>query len=1409
MYFILTAAGRLAQEAAGGTPLSLGSFKLGGLAGYTPTESLTDIQGTVVHTGTPSAPLVQSSNVFKYVITMDGNVGDFQFGEVGLFLPDNTLYAIGVNSTLISKVQANSSNSGSRIIVIECYVMPSGFIYGQLANDARLSLPILGSLDNLPPAASSMSNVYLVSAPILSPSSVLATTDGLNWTVHGYESRLLDLTLVSATSNVLNFDTAQTVQLPQYTGELILICTSGLNIGTVRTINFGSNGSNSYTINSAYLIVPAAGDTFALYQRTVLDTHVYKFLSRLDPAVPVARVNDFKFLGLGDLLRIDGSNFPTANLNFNHVRLTNVGMPVDNRDGINLEYLNTALTDLAQSMEGQIAGGVIQSGYGPPTSGTLHLPPLYADRSTSPNTLYAFIGGGWSKASSESVRFGSGVPSGSTPIVPPVYCNTDNNQAVLFFYVGGNWLPLSLGYGSIINSNLDITGNVTIGTVASNYLTLNGGVVNIPNDLNFISGRSIAINASNKRLWGTTYSITMGVSNTQSTAYEITRNGILAGGTRYDALSSSLVIGAAASNYTSIISNGVTVAKANQTNDLYLGNNADSVSIAGATVLSNTGNTELAIAAPTSPTLGSSIGKVSFGGSTEALKQKAIVEVVAPDLWTLSSTPTRINFSTTQSGSSTPILAFYIDDDRQVYTSTHFNVGGNLSVMGRADIDLVRIHRGPGSDNTFVGLSSGVASGAGFTSSVGLGASTLEAFLTGEGNTAVGAFALKSTQTGGGNTAVGNRAMTLDTLGYNNVAVGTNTLSTGTALGPSNTVVGAYAGESYSGSQSVLIGTNAGRQAGTSNEVVAVGYNAAKALSTGGTPGIVAIGSNALAANTNGTSNTAVGFSALSTNTSSSRNTAVGFSAMAASNGATDTVAVGSNALMSLSFGSYNVAVGSQAGKSLTTGGNSVLIGLNAGMNITTAGYNIALGSSALQTLVSSTHPNLAIGSSSLYNLTSGGGNVALGHNAAMSLTDSTGTTAVGNEALWLVTSGSRNTGIGYQTLQAVSTGSDNTAVGYRAGSLLYSASYGNTALGSNALPGVSLATISDVVAIGKNVLLNAGDGTQRSVSIGSSSLASATYSFSDVSVGYGSLGSAINSELNISIGTNSLHSAQHPLENVSIGTMSLYSLGIGDAVATYTGNTALGTNSGIIISVGNHNTLLGMNAGRTLESGNNNVIIGYDSGNGLGSTFVNSNDNILIGANSGVLSLIYPGSPSSITMSGKVIIGYSNSDTYLMASGTGWSTFSDENLKNSLESLSISIPSSSEVLRKIDPKTFRLNAKTYEGNHKEIGFSAQNILSALGTEVNDKLQVVGTSLARLTLSNSSLVPILVNAQKETLDEMDALRSRIAALEELVFRLMDTPAVQPAVMTSTVQTSPRQEKEDDGHDKKVERKKDR
>jgi hypothetical protein len=150
----------------------------------------------------------------------------------------------------------------------------------------------------------------------------------------------------------------------------------------------------------------------------------------------------------------------------------------------------------------------------------------------------------------------------------------------------------------------------------------------------------------------------------------------------------------------------------------------------------------------------------------------------------------------------------------------------------------------------------------------------------------------------------------------------------------------------------------------TGNHLTGVGAAALRNNSTAGFN--TAIGADTMRENTTGEDNTAIGAGAFQNSTTSSFNVAVGDAALGAFNGTTAfdgaNTALGSIALAAETNGQENVAVGRRALESLTNGSNNVSVGWRSGDLLATGNANTFLGNGAGRNYTTDESGNICIG---------------------------------------------------------------------------------------------------------------------------------------------------------------------------------------------------------------------------------------------------------------------------------------------------------------------------------------------------------------------------------------------------------------------------------------------------------------
>jgi trimeric autotransporter adhesin len=225
--------------------------------------------------------------------------------------------------------------------------------------------------------------------------------------------------------------------------------------------------------------------------------------------------------------------------------------------------------------------------------------------------------------------------------------------------------------------------------------------------------------------------------------------------------------------------------------------------------------------------------------------------------------------------------------------------------------------------------------------------------------------------------------------------------------------------------------------------------------------------------------------------------------------------------------------------------------------------------------------------------------------------------------------------------------------------------------------------------------------------------------------------------------------------------------------------NTAIGESALRNATTGDNNTGLGYSAlGEGIVTGNLNTGLGYAAGYSV----VGGSNNTFLGRDAG-----RTGSPGGQIVNGdnEVIVGDDNiTEAHIQVD---WTVASDARDKTDFTALDLGL----DFVKALAPVTYKwdkrskygdktaedydLNAQTPDGTHKEdwldIGFKAQEVEAleiAAGYNKDNKTNLVSSHTGdgkQMGLQYSKFVPILVKAIQEQNALIEALTTRITALE--------------------------------------------
>jgi len=319
----LTTAGAALLNANTG-PIVLTNCELGSAFNYIPQPSDTNIHGSLIFETTPSLPVAATANVVRYSIYLDYEVGPFDFGEVGFFTGDGTLFALGASNLLIYKL-AQSVGFPGNSIRIDCYLSMVGQNYEmwlQLGeSNNQFQMAVLGSPDYLPPSNKATPNAYIISGVTSSQSSFLAYTNqtGLwNFDAYAYANQAsAAITSFDAFSVTIPLASYVSGMNPEYLGEVILEFVTGALYSICRYVSSAVISGNFVTLGfvNPLMIYPIVGDQITVFGRQQLSTTI--------PNLPIATTSSLGAVQIGTslivtsqgLLNINPSSCPVISVN--------------------------------------------------------------------------------------------------------------------------------------------------------------------------------------------------------------------------------------------------------------------------------------------------------------------------------------------------------------------------------------------------------------------------------------------------------------------------------------------------------------------------------------------------------------------------------------------------------------------------------------------------------------------------------------------------------------------------------------------------------------------------------------------------------------------------------------------------------------------------------------------------------------------------------------------------------------------------------------------------------------------------------------------------------------------------------------------------------------------------------------
>ncbi|WP_273072391.1 hypothetical protein [Marinobacter sp.] len=347
--------------------------------------------------------------------------------------------------------------------------------------------------------------------------------------------------------------------------------------------------------------------------------------------------------------------------------------------------------------------------------------------------------------------------------------------------------------------------------------------------------------------------------------------------------------------------------------------------------------------------------------------------------------------------------------------------------------------------------------------------------------------------------------------------------------------------------------------------------------------------------------------------------------------GSTNRFVIDANSRISLSnndSGTSNTIFGKNAGDSDGAGDQNVFVGELAG---------------GTGTQTDASDGNVGVGYNSLTNLTSGYQNTAIGSYSSDDLTSASFNTAVGRSTLASLTTGVSNVAVGRATF---STASDDES---------YNIAIGSSALGSAKQDGTASSTNREVkrnIAIGEDALkggtLTGTNHLEGNIAIGYQAMdaTGANNQIGTIAIGTFALGALTSGENNTVLG---YETAKHNVTG-GLNTWVGYQAGLGASGQSNSQNTGVGYRAGYSITTGSNNTFLGRQTGLVMTTGSDNTFVGMNAGMGnvSGVRSVSIGNQSMLGTVTadGAVAVGYEALKSLTSGAGSVGIGYRAGDS-------------------------------------------------------------------------------------------------------------------------------------------------------------------
>ncbi len=248
-------------------PVVIDEFRLGDGVGYVPNGSTSGLQGTVVLTGSPSAPEVVSAQTYLYRIILPSNTA-MAFGEIALYMAGGALFSLTAFPTLQTKTADPSDLDGVGGYV-DVFVQTTGEAFVSL--QGAKTAPFFNNISELPSTFQSDINLAVVPDPSVpgGNSSMIAYRRNALWSFDKYDQAGNAASVVTG-----NFNSFVISGTRETTPDTLVQFITGPLIGITRKVfsSLQSGGQTTIDLDAPVTIAAAAGMQVAFFEPRAAST---------------------------------------------------------------------------------------------------------------------------------------------------------------------------------------------------------------------------------------------------------------------------------------------------------------------------------------------------------------------------------------------------------------------------------------------------------------------------------------------------------------------------------------------------------------------------------------------------------------------------------------------------------------------------------------------------------------------------------------------------------------------------------------------------------------------------------------------------------------------------------------------------------------------------------------------------------------------------------------------------------------------------------------------------------------------------------------------------------------------------------------------------------------------------------